>query len=458
MRSFNTGRMPKEKLKAAILADERCQICVTKFVMKKKSNNPKRPRLVRIFESKFSKALTSQILSINLDIFPGENSTEHRFCGKLDYYICGRDHVKFRSEFLKNRLKPKRPFFGWLRNLSSSSQISESEFSEFSQSQQSQSSEMNEISESSLMLNDEQGLENTSSDSQADSVIQISEHSEVPDSSVDFSTFESFDVRFDHNSDTEEYVPVLNVSDSDEEGNLSEEESDPEVVSEEIEVPLIWRKYGKKIDITMYEFGATERDVCSVCDTRMENLQKFSLSNLWDLIENEAITLKNWESLNVCKWCFEDGQFTISSKEILELATQKKILKNQSKLHLGSFLQDFCDQFRDRKREEACIAKQLKAHGANFRLNYMSDSDLLQFCYHTKAQIRDIISYCIRGGLKKGTKLEVDQKVIIYLMFLKLNLSHCDISVLFKVDQSTISRARMDVERSLTASVSINNS
>ena len=83
----------------------------------------------------------------------------------------------------------------------------------------------------------------------------------------------------------------------------------------------------------------------------------------------------------------------------------------------------------------------------------MSDSDLLQFCFHTKAQVIELLNFARNSGLKKGNKLGSDQKIIIFLMFLKLNLSDADLGIFFGVSKSTIQRARSEVQDSLKGSV-----
>ena len=83
----------------------------------------------------------------------------------------------------------------------------------------------------------------------------------------------------------------------------------------------------------------------------------------------------------------------------------------------------------------------------------MTESNLLQWTYHSKAMIRDLIAHATIGGLKRGHKLGVDQKVIIFLMVLKFNLSCADIAITFDVTRSTVQRARTEVENSLKACV-----
>ena len=120
---------------------------------------------------------------------------------------------------------------------------------------------------------------------------------------------------------------------------------------------------------------------------------------------------------------------------------------------LGNFPQDYCDMIREQKRDKANMSSQLRSNTGNFKLHFMTDKDLLQFCFHSKSQIYEILNFAQRSGLKKSNKLGIDQKMLIFLMFLKLNLSDADLAVLFDVDRSTIQRAGSEVQFCLKGNV-----
>ena len=159
--------------------------------------------------------------------------------------------------------------------------------------------------------------------------------------------------------------------------------------------------------------------------------------------------MKNWKTSHFfCELCFSEGEFTNVGRNQIEVCQGWKT-KRLQKFALGNYSQDINDRFVAQKTEQRTSFELLKNYRGKFTLNFLSKDDLHTFTYHNKHQILELVRYAIRFGLKDGYKLSKEQKIIVFLMIVKLDLSSAVLGAFFDVDASTISRCRNEVTRCL---------
>ena len=83
-------------------------------------------------------------------------------------------------------------------------------------------------------------------------------------------------------------------------------------------------------------------------------------------------------------------------------------------------------------------------------LNYMSDKDVMHFTFHSKSMIYVLVEYCKNSGIKKGTKLSILDKIFIFLMRIRINVTSKTLAFFFEVHDSTIRKILIEIEESLT--------
>ena len=458
------SKVKKGRMKSDITNGKRCHICCTRLVdnRRKSRNSSKRGFSVNISHSDFDLFLASQILASNKDIFDDETEEHHRFTENSEFKICRKCGGNMKNSFKFKRLIPKKPYSDWLRNIYSNRDLSMRNSDYFSENsgthldphipeQDSQNSDQPNSS-SKLLVSESIRLQN-STFSQNECYFSTGENQDDSETSLilkESSSQESFLSRDD--SDDEEFIPLsgyYEIEDSCcvDSGKI---ESVEVICSEEEIVPYFWRPEKPRV-VKMISFESNENNKCSICKSESQRLEKLSLSDIHGILDRDGVYFERWQELLVCDECFCDNGLSDLTKEMLDFFS-KKLIKCE-KILLGKFSSDYCDAVRVQKRDELNINKQLKCHDRKFKLNFMSDSDLLQFCFHTKAQVIELLNCARNSGLKKGNKLGSDQKIIIFLMFLKLNLSDADLGIFFGVSKSTIQRARSEVQDSLKGSV-----
>ena len=270
----------------------------------------------------------------------------------------------------------------------------------------------------------------------------------MEDQDMEYSDIDEGVDRYSSDSDPDEYVPSL-FGDSDDShypGSDSSQSSGSSDSSQEIQVPIKWK--GKKKQINTVSLHNVTSENCIICQTRSDHREYLTLDFVHELCDKSSLGLENWDaSYHICSSCFDDTLTETAKEKIEKSQNFKKILCKE--FSLGFFPLSQQEEFIIRRTERAHAEEQMRAHQGKFNLNFLTNSELLKITLHTKSMIRQLLSYAKIGGLKKGDSLACDEKMIIFLCHIRLNLSYATLSVWFKVSKTTVARARNEVEKSL---------
>ena len=183
---------------------------------------------------------------------------------------------------------------------------------------------------------------------------------------------------------------------------------------------------------------------CVFCESLNEDRTNLNIDLVYDLIEEEKIAIKNWVSSSfICKNCFDAETITLFGKE--QLANRPFVSNLSSKTFcLGNFPSHIVDDLIKRKS----ILKNQSSKFFHFRekidLNFIEKNKLLDLTFHTRSQIIVLINFSKEKGLKKCS-LNEEQKMILFLMKIKLNLPYRILSFLFDTSPSTVCRVFEEV-------------
>ena len=79
------------------------------------------------------------------------------------------------------------------------------------------------------------------------------------------------------------------------------------------------------------------------------------------------------------------------------------------------------DYFHKGKTEEKLILQELAQFRGKLKLDFMNEKTLRHFTFHSKNEIHILIEYVKNAGVKDGKKLSVSDKMMLYLMRLRIN-------------------------------------
>ena len=230
---------------------------------------------------------------------------------------------------------------------------------------------------------------------------------------------------------------------------LSSDSDDSDGLQEEENVHIFWR--GRAKELKILSIGPESKEKCILCETESAEKSFLNLDLVYDVCETSSLAIQNWSQKHyLCKLCFQNRELSNVGKDILTTSHKIIISSPLKKFSLGMYPQDRNDKFVAKKEREKLTLNEALAKKGLHNLNFMTDTEINRLCFHSKRHILELMEYAKAKGLKKGSALGLDQKVIIFLAHLKTNLSTYELASIFKVSQSTIVRCRNAVENSLS--------
>ena len=82
-------------------------------------------------------------------------------------------------------------------------------------------------------------------------------------------------------------------------------------------------------------------------------------------------------------------------------------------------------------------------------LESLNEEKVLDLVFHKKCDVNLLSDICAQNGKKKSHKLSVQQKVMLYLFYLRHDLSHRAIAIMFDVCRTAVGVTIMEVESGL---------
>ena len=171
---------------------------------------------------------------------------------------------------------------------------------------------------------------------------------------------------------------------------------------------------------------------------------------IYDLIEYSNLAFSGWENEKfLCQICYNDNHISDHGQKKIDEMPRKDFVQIAS-FPLGQNTLRDNDLFHQRKGEEKALLQQLKARKSTLNIEFMSQYDILHFTFHKRHQIRELVEWVRKGGLKNGTKLTILDKVFVYLVRLRTNIPSKSLAYFYAVDVSTIQRAFRECERAIS--------
>ena len=79
----------------------------------------------------------------------------------------------------------------------------------------------------------------------------------------------------------------------------------------------------------------------------------------------------------------------------------------------------------------------------------MNEKTLRHFTFHSKNEIHILIEYVKNAGVKDGKKLSVSDKMMLYLMRLRINCPSKTLGFFFDIHESTVQKTFTEIETAL---------
>ena len=115
-RADTPWNLPLEVLKRELEQGERCEICFCRTLPRKHKNHnfSSCRKTVTVLKNDFSKCLTSLILHSHRDIFPTQDSNDHRFKNRVSFSVCNVHYVEFKRKLGNMEFKSDNPYFNFI--------------------------------------------------------------------------------------------------------------------------------------------------------------------------------------------------------------------------------------------------------------------------------------------------------------------------------------------------------